>query len=199
MTKSEFLSELRGRLSTLPQSDITESVDYYSEIIDERIDEGMSEEEAVEAVGSVGEIAAQILGEADTPKSTTVQKKPRRRLSAFEITLLILGAPIWFSLLVAAFAVILSLYASIWSVIISLWAAFGALAVGAVGIIISAVGLIFCANTLSGVAMVGAGIACAGLSIFLFYGCKAATKGTLTLTKNIAIGIKKRLSKKEAA
>ena len=44
MTKSAFLAELSGRLTALPQSEIEKSVAYYSEIIDDRIEEGLDEE-----------------------------------------------------------------------------------------------------------------------------------------------------------
>ena len=47
--------------------------------------------------------------------------------------------------------------------------------------------------------MIGAGIVCAGLSIFMFYGCKAATKGILVLTKKLAVWIKNCFIKKEEA
>jgi len=38
-----------------------------------------------------------------------------------------------------------------------------------------------------------------GLSIFLFYGCKAATAGTLILTKKMALWTKNIFIKKEDA
>ena len=37
MTKSEFLSALENRLSGLPKDDVQKSIDYYSEIIDDRM------------------------------------------------------------------------------------------------------------------------------------------------------------------
>lgn len=52
MTKEQFLRAVRERLTGLPQSDIDRSLDFYSEMIDDRIDEGLSEEEAVAAMGS---------------------------------------------------------------------------------------------------------------------------------------------------
>ena len=47
MTKNAYLSELADRLRQLPQSEIDKSIAYYSEIIDDRMEEGCSEEEAV--------------------------------------------------------------------------------------------------------------------------------------------------------
>ena len=53
------------------------------------------------------------------------------------------------------------------------------------------IGFAISLNSLGGVALIGAGLVCAGLAIFLFYGCKEATKGTALLTQKIALGIKK--------
>ena len=54
-------------------------------------------------------------------------------------------------------------------------------------------------NALSGIAMIGAGLVLAGLSVFSFFGCREATKGSAWLTKKIAILIKNLFTKKEAA
>jgi hypothetical protein len=53
-------------------------------------------------------------------------------------------------------------------------------------------------NALSGIFMIGASIVLAGLVIFLFFGCKGATRGAAILTKKMALGIKKAFTKKEA-
>ena len=44
MNKQEFLAGLRKGLSGLPQEDIEERLLFYSEMIDDRIEEGMEEE-----------------------------------------------------------------------------------------------------------------------------------------------------------
>ena len=197
MRKSEFLYKLDELLEALPKSDTKRSLDYYAEMIDERIENGMSEEEAVAELGAPENIAEQILGEA-APIDAEKAPKRNRRLSVFAIVLLILGSPLWISLLIAAFAIVLSLYVSLWSVIVSLWAVFGALAGTSFGAIVCAVGCFFKGDILAGIAVIGAGIACTGLSILMFCGCKAATNGTILLTKKIALRIKNRSKEKEA-
>lgn len=199
MNKQEFLAELRKGLTGLPQVDIEERISFYSEMIDDRIEEGLSEAEAVSAIGPVSEVVSQIL--ADTPIRKLVKEKvqPSRTLRAWEIVLLVLGSPIWLSLLAAALVIILSLYAVLWSVVISLWAAFGSVAGCAIGGIVAGIVFAMGGNGLTGIAMIGAGIFCAGLSIFLFYACKAATKGTIILSKTICLGIKRCFVKKEEA
>ena len=190
MNKQTFLSELRSRLSGLPQEDIDGHIGFYEVMIDDRIEEGLPEEEAVADVGSIDEIVTQIL--ADYPLSKLVKEKvkPKRKLRAWEIILLILGSPIWLALLIAAFAVILSLYIILWSLILVLWAVEISFMASTLACVAGAVILAVNGQGLLGLACLGAGLLLAGLSIFLFFGCKAATKGAAILTKKIALGIK---------
>ncbi len=199
MNKQEFLARLREGLYGLPQEDIEERLTFYSEMIDDRMEEGLSEEEAVSAVGSVPKIVAQVIADSPLEKISKERIRPKKQFKAWEIVLLVLGSPIWLSLAVAAVAVILSLYVSLWSVIVSLWAVFGSLIGCAFGGTVAGIVLACRGNTLTGIAMLGAGIVCAGLCIFVFCGSKAATKGILILTKKLAVWIKSRFVKKEEA
>ena len=199
MSKQEFLTQLRKGLSGLPQGDIEERLAFYSEMIDDQMEEGLSEEEAVSAVGTVDEIVKQAVAETPLAKIAKERIKSKRRISAGEIVLLILGSPIWLSLVIAAFAVILSLYISLWAVIVSLWAVFVSLAAGFIGGVLSCIIFTIGGNVASSIAMLAAGIVCAGLSILMFYGCKVVTKGILLLTKKMAIWIKNCFIKKGKA
>lgn len=199
MRKQEFISTLRARLSGLPPKETEECVGFYSEMIDDRIEEGLSEETAVSSVGSIDDIVSQTVVQIPLFKIAKEKIKPKRRLKAWEITLLALGSPIWISIIAAILAVAISLYVALWSVVVSVWAVFVSLAAcsfsGAVGCIAFA----FTGNALTGFAILGAGFVCAGLSVFTFYGSKEATKGALLLTKRIILGIKCCFIKKEVA
>lgn len=199
MNKQAFLESLRKGLSGLPQDDLEERLAFYSEMIDDRMEEGLSEAEAVSAVGAVKDIIAQILAEMPLTKLVKEKVKPARALRAWEILLLVLGFPVWFPLLIAAFAVMLSVFIALWSVIVSLWAVGASFAACSIGGVVSAAVFAFQGNGITGVAMLGAGICCAGLSLFLFFGCKAAAKGILLLTKKMALGIKGLFARKEEA
>ncbi len=61
MTRKEFLTELDHRLSSLPRREAEEHLNYYAEMLADRMEEGMSEEEAVGSMESVDTIAARIL------------------------------------------------------------------------------------------------------------------------------------------
>ncbi|MBE6706872.1 MAG: DUF1700 domain-containing protein [Ruminococcaceae bacterium] len=198
MNKSEFLAELRSRLVGLPQNEIEERISFYSEMIDDRVEEGATEEDAVAGIGSIDEIVAQIL--EDVPLWSIVKEKvkkkrektekKRRSLKAWEIVLIVLGFPVWLPLLIAAFAVILSLYLTLWALVISLWAVFVSLAACGLAGLVAGVGYAILVKPIDGILLVAAGLVCSGLAIFAFIGCKAATKGTARLTKKIIFGIK---------
>lgn len=191
MTKYEFLTQLRGRLAGLPPIEIAEREFFYSEMIDDRMEEGLSEEEAVAAIGSLDDVMAQITAERS--------EKHGRKRGKGVAALVIVGSPIWMSLLIAAFAVVISLYVSLWAVLFSLWSAFVALIGGGFGAVLYGVGLLFGSNFLSGAVLIGAGFVCAGLGIFLFFGCKTATVGCTRLTKAMMRYVKNKAFKKEEA
>lgn len=199
MNKQEFLEYLRKGLSGLPQEDIEERLTFYSEMIDDRIEEGLSELEAVSAIGTVDAIITQILSDTPLTKLVKEKAKPKRTVKPWEIVLLILGSPIWLSLLIAAFAIILAAYTVVWSVVITLWSIEASFAACILGGIVSAAVFSFQGNGFAGLVMLSVGVICAGLSIFMLYGCKAATKGILLLTKKMALGIKSLFVGKEAA
>lgn len=197
MKRLEFLLQLRERLSCLPQDDMEERLTFYNEMIDDLLEEGLSEQEAVAQIGNVNEIASQIL--QDTPLSTLVKEriKPKQRMKPWQIVLLAVGSPLWFSLLMAALAVGICLYTALWVLVICLWAVFASVAACALGGMVG--GGIFAAtgNRLAGIATIGAALVCAGVSIFLFCGCKAATKGAARLTGKIISATKRCFMKKE--
>lgn len=199
MTKQEFSDALRKALTNLPPEDLERSIDFYQEMIDDRMEDGISEEEAVAAIGSVAEVSQQIL--ADHPNMEPVAETPpsRRRRKAWEIVLLAVGSPIWLSLLIAGFAVALSLYAVLWALVICLWAVSVSAGASAVGGTAGAVVMIATGNTWGGVALLGAALLCAGLSIVLFWLSKLATIGCAKLSKRLFLWIKSLFTRKEVA
>ena len=199
MTKIEFESALRARLSELPKREIDERIGFYIEMIDDRMEEGMSEEEAVLAVGSVDDIAVEIVADIPFVKIAKEKIKKSRKLQAWEIVLLAVGSPIWLSLAVAAFAVVISLYAVLWSLVGAAWAVFAAFAGAFLGAVALGICIIIFEDVFVGIAMIGIGLVMAGVGVFAYIGCIYATKGIVKLTKLMALGIKKCFVKKEVA
>lgn len=195
MTKQEFLDRLREALSGLPQDEIAERLAFYEEMIDDRTEDGLREEDAVAGLGSVEDIAAQIASEIPLAKLMKAKLKTSRKLKAWSIVLLVL----WLLLLLAAGAVLLSVYIVIWSLTVSLWAVAVSFAAGALGGAAAGIAFFCRGEAPQGLAMLGAGFVLAGLAIFLFFGCRAATKGAWLLTKKITRGVKRLFLRKERA
>ena len=166
-------------------------------MIDDRIEEGLSEEEAVGQIGPVGDVVSQIVADIPLTKLVREKIKPKRKMRAWEIILLVLGFPLWFPLLIAAAAVLLALYIVLWALVICLWAIEIAFWACAIAGIVMAVGCFVQGNYLTGVASLGAALILAAPAIFLFFACKAASKGAVKLAKKIAIGIKSLFIRKE--
>ena len=190
MNKIEFLTVLRERLQGLPEEDINKSIDFYCEMIDDRVEDGMSEAEAVDALGNIEEIISQILSEVSLPKLVKEKVKPKRALKAWEIVLLVLGAPLWIPLLAAVILTVLAIYLSVWTVIISLYAVDLSIAVSGLACIGVAVALLFDGQFVPAGVVFGAGLVCMGLSILLLFAFNLVTKGILWVSKKVLLGIK---------
>ncbi len=199
MNKQEFLEQLRQGLRGLPREDIEERLTFYSEMIDDRMEEGLSETEAVAEIGDVREIISQIREDVPLTKIVKEKIKPKSPVKPWVIVLLIIGFPLWFPILIAAIAIILAVYIVFWSVIISLWAVFASFIAGAFSGVCSAVYFLICGKAVTVLSMLAVGLLCAGLAIFMFFACLAATKGVIWLTKKAAIGLKHMLIGKETA
>lgn len=199
MNKETFLAELRNALRGFPEEDIEERVAFYSEMIADRMEEGLTEEEAIAQTGAIQNIVSQTI--ADTPLHKLVKENARTRkpMSAGEIVLLVVGSPLWLALGIALLAVILALYVVLWALLVVLWAVEVSFIASALACVASAVYLFTQGESIYALMALGAGLFLAGLSIFLFFGCVAASKGIVKLTGKIAVGIKSLFIRKENA
>ena len=189
MNKAEFTQQLTNSLAGLSQYDVNRSVDYYTEMIDDRVEDGMTEEDAVAALGSIDEIRSKILEEVPITKIVKEKMTPKRSFGAGEIVLLVLGAPLWLPLLLAGIIVILAIYISFWSIIFSLYVAdLSVFISGLAGLIVAAIKP---GGPLGALFYAGCGIALIGVAILLFFGFNQVTKGLLYISKMIILGIKK--------
>lgn len=66
MSKNEFIKELETRIKKYP--DHNEVISYYFELIQDKIDSGMTEDEAVESLGSLDDIVREIEANNDNYK-----------------------------------------------------------------------------------------------------------------------------------
>lgn len=198
MDKYDFLLALEARLEGLPEADRQASLDFYSEMLDDLVEGGMTETEAVASLGSPETIAEEILLEMPLPKLVKAKMK-KRRLSGLEITLLAVGFPIWLPIGIALLAVVFAIYISLWAVVVSLYAANVAMAACAPTGIAAAVVLFASGKPTAALLLLGAGLALAGLSILWFLLCNLTAKGVWKLGRLTLRGIKACFIRKKGA
>lgn len=195
MNKQEFLKQLEKALGALPKNEIDKSLLYYSEIVDDSIEEGLTEAQAVGRLESVETISQRILYE--TPLPVLISSRMKNKNNWTNALLIVLGFPLWFPLLVSAGAVFLSIYVSIWSIFISFFAvivAFGAS--GIFTLIYSPIAFFVHHNTLNGFACIGVSLILISLSILLIKLSVPATKAFIDVSKKITRKIKSLFIKK---
>ncbi len=185
MDKKQFLAALRRALRDLPKEEREKFVLYYQEMIEDHMENGCTEQEAVAQVGDVQAIAADILREQDIFPPA----KPRKRMPVWGWVLVVLGSPFWGPILAAVFCIVFSVYLIIWcipvtsaSVTVGLFA-FGMLSlVGSPMVLLDAVP--------AGMFQIGAGVAALGLALFAgvatFYLAKVLGKGSVWGVRKMA-------------
>lgn len=65
MTREAFLNDLKNALAGMKEEEIESVLAYYSEMIDDRVEAGMTEEEALNAMEPAETIASRVLSEAE--------------------------------------------------------------------------------------------------------------------------------------
>ena len=188
MTKKEFINELRERLSGLPKDDLESRLSFYEESINDRMDDGKSEEEAIKELGTIDEIVNQVASETSLVTLVKEKAKPKRKLSGAEIALIAIGFPLWFPLVLTFLILCLVFCLVFWIIgLIPLITCVSSLVVG-LAEFFSYFAVIGEANSLGVLGMAIAGI---GLAIMLIPAVIYSVKGTIKLVKLIMTGIKK--------
>lgn len=100
MTKSDFLLELERELVGLTREEINKTINYYSEMISDMIDSGLTQEEAINKLGKPRDIANEIIETAKesgkvkrkVKEETPVQKelKKTKRIKAWPFVVFVI-------------------------------------------------------------------------------------------------------------
>ena len=197
MSREEYLNELKEKLTENNIPGVDSMIEFYDEAIADRIEDGMSEEDAVAAMEDTDSIVrgAKLEKPLATLVADKVKEKHKEASSSGHGTLFtvlaIVGFPIWLPLFIAFGAIIFSLYVSLWAIVISIYAVELSFAVGAVA------SLLGCATFVMGnipfataLALLGSAAILGGLAILLWKPIVAITKWMIDLIKMIFRGIK---------
>ncbi len=197
MNRQEYLDEIKEKLLGLSEEDIDKALEFYMEALDDRIDDGLTEEQAINAVGTADEVAEQILMDTPLPKLVSATVKPKRDMKAWEIVLLILGAPLWIPLLIALFSIAFSVVCVIFSLILVVIAVvFSFIAGGLAALIAGLVGII-AGDGIIALAKFGAALILIGLGALLFLPCKSLVLWLIELCGRFFKWIKKQFVKRK--
>ena len=196
MNKQSYLEQIRRLLQRLPEEDRERSLAFYAESIDDRMEDGMSEEAAVSTMESPEKAAEAILMDMPIPKLVKARVK-ERRMGAAEILLLALGFPLWFPLLLTVLILGLTLYLLVWALVLALGAAVLALGLSAAALLVAGVYSIIKAAISLGVLNFGAALVLTGLTVLLGFVLVWAGKLAVKLGKWMVRGLKALLIRKE--
>ncbi len=182
MNKKEFIETLKQELKELQKNELDKIVNYYEELINDKLEDNIDEKEAIESLGNLNEIIEEIKNDSSIERveeNKNNQDKTRENIQqkvvgnergdnqkkeksvdrTIIIILLIIFSPVWLS-------IIFSLYISVLSIILSLYLTVLAFALAGIAAII----LIFTtgtANIPAAILSLGLGLFFIGLTIFL--------------------------------
>ena len=190
MNKEQFKQEIRTRLSDYSDEDINKALEFYDEAIDDRMEDGMSEDEAVAAIGTPEEVARQI--QMDTPITTLVKNKVKGKgeLKTWQVVLIILTAPIWFGLGIALLSIIFSIVVTILSLVFAFMVTMAALIASGVGVFCVSLIALIAGGGLHAVVSAGAALVILGLGILSIIPVMAFARGAIKVIKGFLSWIK---------
>ena len=196
MNKQSYLEQIRRLLQRLPEEDRERSLAFYAESIDDRMEDGLSEEAAVASMEKPEKAAETILMDMPIPKLVKARVK-ERRMGAAEILLLALGFPLWFPLLLTVLILGLTVYLLVWALVLALGAVVLAMGLSAAALLVAGVYSIIKAAISLGVLNFGAALVLTGLTVLLGFVLVWAGKLAVMLGKWMVRGLKALLIRKE--
>ena len=190
MKRNEFMEAVRKKLKGLSEEDINKALEFYDEIINDKVEDGVPEDEAVDALGTPDEIAEQILMGMSLPKLVKAKAKPSGGFKAWEIVLLILGFPLWFPLLLAAACVVFSIFIVILSLVIAFFAVVISFGIGGLVLVAASVMALIAGSGASAVYQIGVALMLIGLAVLLFIPAKALALWMMEMCKKFGRWVK---------
>jgi uncharacterized membrane protein len=168
-------------------------IDYCREMIDDRMEDGLSEEEAVAAMGSPEYVASQFL--MDAPRKAPEQPVKSRELKTWQIVVLAITSPIWITLAFGAMIALFSLVISVAATLFGLYCAAGGLILGGVVALVVGLAAIPMPDLLFPLA---AGAMLIGIGLLMILGLNFCFRQSIRLCKWLFTKIQSLFSKKES-
>jgi uncharacterized membrane protein len=179
MNKAEFLNELAFYLQKMNDTEKNKFIIYYDEMISDYIENGVTEEDAVNKIGTPKKIAEELFDNYDSVKINL----PSTGSRVLNLILTIIGFPLWGSVLLAVILLVFSFYVLIWCVpIVTGAGCVGFFATSIIGII--GTPFVMAKSVSIGIMQLGTGIASIGISLLLGIATLDLSKKYVVITKN---------------
>lgn len=196
MNKIEFLSEIRERLKGYPRDEVDNSIQYYSEMIEDRVEDGMSEDAAVASLGDINEIVKNI--KKNMPLKSVIKEKfsqgkeklEESNVSVLTILMLIIFFPFWFPFACIMFSLYGVFFLITWILDGAFFVAGGASIFAFVACIVTAIVNIVRLQPLAALGAFGGGILLLGAGILLAVIGVCFSKAIIKMFGGILKGIK---------
>lgn len=180
MNKYEFLAEVRRGLGGMKKADIDRSLEYYREMIEDRVEDGLTEEEAVAALGPVKKVIADIRSGAEMPESEDIPtpvssftgEKTEKKGNGLLRTLLVICRVLYIICEVC-----------LWITAVSVMVAGISACAAAVGVLFAGIVQAVTSGFASGLVYIGGAAAGAGIGIFTIIGAVWAFRGIRALSR----------------
>lgn len=182
MTKEHFLLSLEKELKQQQIENLTTYINYYDEIINDYMEDGYTELEALNKLDSIDQIVQTIKDENGLTEQSAVKRNPML------IVLLIVGAPLWGSILISIILLLFSGLIILWCGPFILGAlSFSGLLTG----IVSLAGLVFNQQLFYIVTQLGVALIATAVGILLLLGTVYSTKYVGVFSKKIISTLQK--------
>lgn len=195
MNKNEFINLFYQKLDGLPKKEIDDRLNFYLEIIDDKIEEGKTEEQAILEIGNVEDIADEVLNDISVISIVKENIKPKKKFKLIHLILIILSFPIWLPVIITYLLLnyLMSMLFAIF--IIVFWTIVFASAILSLSCLIIAFSSLFSANYLNFGLYISLALIFSGISILLYFLTKFLTKIFIKLLK-LKLIKKRKTSKK---
>ncbi len=183
MNKKKFINELESRLTHLDKNELDTVINYYSELIDDKLEDNITEVKAVKSLGNIDDIINEINAERiieEKPSVSFEVSKEKKDKNLFLILLVICTFPIWITIL----SLLFGLFITIITVVGSLYLVVFSLLFSAIIIFVSSFVFLF-SFPLTSLFTIGTSLWLAGLSILSFNLMNVLTKYTFDFIKKV--------------
>ncbi len=201
MNKSDFLVTLRSELERQSISNIDNMIEYYDEMICDRIEDGMTEEEAVGSMDSIEEIVKEAVLDKSVPALVRekVQKSREKAKSKGHewiwITLAVLGFPVWFPILLTVIILLFVFFMVFWILVATVFIVLLAIGFSAIACLVAAFTVFFGLIPFPTFLLaIGAALALGGICVLLWKPLVAFAKAAGKTFGKIIVSIKKKIA-----